>query len=735
MANGKVASDPLASVQAEIADQTHELLSMLLPFIPVIGYLWLYYTTAQRWPIGINGLVTLLLWAGAALVHLLSRRSQRLACWLLVLVLMCAEGLVVAAHPSILAMALGLPIVILANMLLGSLRGGAVAVCLWFVAAGAWHVGTGLRPWQPDVLAILLLHALLWGASFVGDLPHQRWVASALAGWRQAREALAETRERRAELYKVVRALEEATYRIQRTNNELLVARAEADRLRAAKARFLATVSHELRGPLNLILGFSRLIALSPEKYGQPLPGAYVPDIDAIYRNSEHLVNLVDDILDLSQIEAERLPLVKELTDLEEEVIGQAVQAARPLAERKGLYLRWDSQRGPTRVLADPLRLRQVLLNLLTNAVRFTDQGGITIRTERRDEQVEIIVRDTGRGIAPEQMPLLFREFSQVHRTETRAEAGSGLGLCISKELIALHGGTIWAENEPGSGTAFHFTLPLVEEAASTGLVKTAQVQPRGDSLPVLLVVHDDPATTRLLARYVEGCRVLGATSAEQAFALVEQSHPRAILAAPQAASLLERRLSTTPYDVPIISWTAAQPAGRHMEGVLGYVPKPVTPDTLAAVLRPIERGDETVVLLVDDEPDAVCLLERMLAVAPRAYRTLKAYSGQQALTIMNGTVPDVVLIDMVMPGLDGEETIRRMRADERLRRVPVVIVSAKDAIEGEITVGSPICIQLREGLGMAKWARCLGSLLSVLSAKYLPPPELHGSSGAGLAG
>ncbi len=164
----------------------------------------------------------------------------------------------------------------------------------------------------------------------------------------------------------MVRALEEATYRIERMNNELIVARREAEEARALKARFVATVSHELRGPMNLILGFSRLMALSPKSYEQPLPRCYRADIHTIYRNCQHVLALVDDILDLSQIEAQRLPLVRDRVDLEDDVVRKAVGIVESLMERKGLTLRLELAGNLPWVLADQVRLRQALLNLLS---------------------------------------------------------------------------------------------------------------------------------------------------------------------------------------------------------------------------------------------------------------------------------------------------------------------------------------------------------------------------------
>jgi len=462
----------------------------------------------------------------------------------------------------------------------------------------------------------------------------------------QALRSASEAQERRGELYGVVHALEEATYRIERMNNEITIARSEAEEARALKAQFATVVSHELRGPLNYLLGFSRLMALSPESYGEPLPRAYRSDVYTIYRATQHLVALVDDVLDLSQIEAQRLPLIKDRIDLGMDVIEKTIEIVRPLAERKGLYLHQKLSGDLPWLLADPVRLRQALLNLLTNAVRFTERGGITVSTAQVGDRLLVSVRDTGSGIAAVDLPKLFKEFHQLKRSGEEKEKGSGLGLSISKHLIELHGGAIWVESAEGVGTTFHFTLPLpgIEVATYDVLERTEVLY--HTLTPVCLIVHDDLAVVRLLARYLEGYRVIGSPDDQEVPGLVETLHPRAIVTTPELAGQIEKQLSGVPYDVPIISCAIPSMGEQaHLESILAYLVKPLMPQALAAVMSRVERNGETKVLIVDDEPDAVRLLERMLTSLPHPYKILKAYSGRQALELAQQQVPDVAFI------------------------------------------------------------------------------------------
>jgi CheY-like chemotaxis protein len=374
--------------------------------------------------------------------------------------------------------------------------------------------------------------------------------------------------------------------------------------------------------------------------------------------------------------------------------------------------------------VADPVRLRQALLNLLTNAVRFTEQGGITIRTARHEEGLLVTVQDTGPGIPVQDMPKLFKEFSQI-TPATDTSKGSGLGLAISKHLIELHGGHIWAESG-GIGTTFHFTVPLIaQESRTANFVRVRSETSRAEGLASCLVIHRDPGMVRLVARYIDDYRIVGLPDETEVTSLVEQLHPRAIITVPELADRVLECLESTPCDVPLI--TCAMPGTiqqAHLDGVISYLIKPIMPEALVAVMRQVERNGETNVLLVDDDPDAVRLIERMLTCLPRPYRILKAYSGFQALDLMREQIPDVVLMDLVMPELDGRETIRRMRTDERLQDVPVMIISARDWIEHDSVLGTTLTIRYRHAIRITQGARCLHALLKALTPSYLSEAE-----------
>jgi len=495
------------NLNAEIQDLRRSLLPILWPAILAIGLAWFVYVLTRPWSLemlGINLAPALGLALASYLATKVYEKHYKIACWALLIGLTSFVILLTGVHPTSSIMAFGVLAIIASEALLGTGEAFLVMLLTWGAASAARPFGLSgqVMDWM-GTLDILLLYALTLGATWLARRSLRTAVEWMLSSWHQARNALLEVQQRRGELYRVVRALEEATYRMERMNNELLIAQREAEEARALKARFAATVSHEIRSPLNLILGFSRMMALFPERYDEPLPKSYHEDVDTIYRNSQHLLALIDDILDLSQIEAQRLPLVKDRIELEEEVVKKTVAIVQPLAARKGLVLRQELAGGLPFVVADPVRLRQALLNLLTNAVRFTERGSITVRTAQQDGKLLVSVQDTGPGIEAKELPKLFREFRQVHLTQTREQGGSGLGLSISKHLVELHGGEIWAESKVGVGTTVSFTVPLPgAEPSATEFVKTDDARRAFTAARTCLIVHDNPNVARVLSTF-----------------------------------------------------------------------------------------------------------------------------------------------------------------------------------------------------------------------------------------
>jgi CheY-like chemotaxis protein/anti-sigma regulatory factor (Ser/Thr protein kinase) len=421
---------------------------------------------------------------------------------------------------------------------------------------------------------------------------------------------------------------------------------------------------------------------------------------------------------------------VKDRVDVGPDVVRKVIDTVQPLAERKGLTIREEVPQDLPWVLADSVRLRQALLNLLTNAIRFTERGGITVTVRACEHHLEISVADTGRGIAAEDMPRLFQEFRPLQPTATREGAGSGLGLSISKHLIELHGGRIWAESQEGQGTTLTFSVPLpdVEVVAMDGLRRVAATLPSGVH-DICLVVHNDPYVVRLLARHVDGFTMVGVPEAGRVLRLVEELHPRAVVAHCDVAPTIEASLARTPYDVPVIGCGLPRVSEvPELAGVRGYLVKPVSQEMVRAMMGQEERNGHVRVLLVDDDPDAVRLLERMLTALPHRYSIYKAYDGLDALEIAQEVVPHIAFVDLVMPGLTGSELVAKLRELPPTRDTAIVIVSAQDWAEQEATFDPPLYVAFRRGVGMAEGASYLKSLLEVLSPRYLGGEALAGS-------
>lgn len=506
---------------------------------------------------------------------------------------------------------------------------------------------------------------------------------------------LEEARRYQGELAAALRQLGEANYRLERANYALGWAQSQAAEAQRLKAQFAAHVSHELRTPINLIVGFADLMLTNPETYSTSLPQEYLADLTTLRRNAKHLQGLINDILDLSQIDAGEMPVLRDLTDVGE-VIGDALDTARQLLESKGLSIAIEVAPDLPLLCVDRLRLRQVLLNLLNNAARFTDRGGVTVRASHDGKDVTVTVVDTGTGITAKHLQELFEPFHQLDVTPTRSRGGTGLGLAISKRFVELHGGRIWATSEgiSGSGSAFSFSLPIETHSPITwqahwypdDAARRWQL-PTAPPDPTAVVLDDDPSIINLFQRHLNGYQVAGAAALGEAIELAKSRRAQAIITdLPDTAHLEQWHESWSRVaiasGVPVIG--CPMPSGRRAARTLGlidYLVKPVTRETLlesVSRIAPLARS----ILVVDDEPRMVTLLCRMLQSSSNKYVLLRAYDGDQALASMRRMRPDLVLLDILMPQVDGLAVLERMRHDEALASVPVIAVTARGAVE-----------------------------------------------------
>lgn len=510
-----------------------------------------------------------------------------------------------------------------------------------------------------------------------------------------AADQMNEARKSRAKLVLMSKQLQEYQERLRVINRKLEIAFEHAEESRQAKARFAANVSHELRTPINLIVGFSEVMTLAPEVYDQPLPASYRTDIHAVYRNARHLQHLINDVLDISQLEARHLAIVREKASLRD-CVREASEMVAELIAKKGLDFQIHLPLDLPDVWFDPLRIRQILLNLLINAIRFTSEGGITIEVEIDEKEAVVSVVDTGVGLSKADIKRVFEEFYQAGGGDAPGERGSGLGLTLSRELIRLHGGTMTVSSAglPGRGSRFSFSLPTTQKLVaqmptSNPLAKAVDTEKR------ILALDADEAVTGFFARYLKSHQVRECNSEADALRALRQFAPDALLlACDQDYPRLLDQIRRFHRGLPVV--TMPMPSGRsaiRQRGVHDYLVKPVSRAHLNRALAPF--GDELgSIMIIDDNRDIVRLFSQTLRSLDRDYDVRAAFAGAEGIKLMREQPPDLLMLDVLMPEMDGFGVIAAMQADAALRDVPIILVSAKGAsesitpdIRGEITL------------------------------------------------
>jgi signal transduction histidine kinase/DNA-binding response OmpR family regulator len=641
---------------------------------------------------------------------------------LAVLSLTVGSSLFVWTHPSPALVCSFVVCVFVAGTLLGPLAAtvvGALGIIQIVVMALR---STPTLDWSVAVAALVLVCfgiVLAWAAW------HPVYTALAWA-WNSYDDALRrseELRDRQGELNRALASLNETCYRLEVANQELARARAAAEEARQLKSEFAANISHELRTPLNLIIGFSEILVSLP---GGSAQSALSPearaDVDVIHRNARHLSNLIDDVLDLSQVDAGRMGLTKERVSLSA-IVNEAISAVARLFEARGLTLRSEVADDLPMLFVDRTRIRQVLINLLNNASRFTPAGGATISAGQSGANLIVSVVDTGVGIAPEDIPKVFEEFRQIDGSTRRPHDGSGLGLAICQRFVEMHGGAIWAESQPGQGTMFSFTLPLIENVASATLRPEWETWVRlspstDDAQRSVVLVNQDPRIERLFQRYLDGYRVLAARDEAEAIGYFSRTPVHGIVLTTSPNAPIDesiRRLREVPRNVPVVacSLPSSTSVGEHL-GVSDYLVKPISSDRLLATLGRVAPKSRTI-LIVDDDPEMVRLLARMIRSRSHRHQVLRAYGGKAALELLVERRPDVVILDLVMPEVDGYAVLREMRARDALRDIPVVAITAR-SYEAEVVNAGAIEITREGGLSLRELMECLKSSLDAIT-------------------
>ncbi len=488
------------------------------------------------------------------------------------------------------------------------------------------------------------------------------------------------------------RKVQERTQELAQKNVLLQTAMEQAQESDRLKSQFLANMSHELRTPLNAIIGFAQVLL---EGIDGEINEVQRKDLTAIYHSGTHLLEMINDILDIAKVEAGRMELNLESVDLEE-VIQSVMATAKALVKGKEVQLKTEVTQELPLVQADQTRLRQIILNLVSNSAKFTAKGLITVRAVRDDHKIKVSVTDTGMGIQNRDIPKLFKEFRQLDASTTKSQGGTGLGLALVKRFVELHGGRVWVESQFGVGSTFSFTLPLPDDDKPEHPVEQVK-EPVGrlSSLPtkveglLIAVIEDDPSIISLFERYLssEGYHVVGVSPDDHVREQIMTLRPHAILLdilMPHRDGwtiLQELKASADTERIPVIICSVLPKDKKgYALGAIDYLTKPVDKGTLLKALSRLGKIYE--IAVIDDDPNAVQVVEKSLS--DQKYRIHTAYDGVSGLTLIKEKRPDVVLLDLMMPGMDGFDVVEAIKADMEICHTPIVIVTAKDLTQAD---------------------------------------------------
>ena len=478
--------------------------------------------------------------------------------------------------------------------------------------------------------------------------------------------------------------LKEREVQLNELVDRLADARDEAMQATLAKSRFLANMSHELRTPLNAIIGYSEILQEDAADKGDKEP---IGDLQKIESAGRHLLGLINNILDLSKIEAGKMDIFIEEVDLQA-LVNEVLSIVKPLADKNENVIVVRCPAGIGSFRSDQTKVKQCLLNLLSNSNKFTSKGTLTLSVAREEgSRVCFRVSDTGIGMTDEQLGRLFEAFSQADASTTKRFGGTGLGLAITKHFCTMLGGDVTVESRLGSGSTFTIRLPD-QGVAATSAELPAPTYVAGDGRAKVLVVDDDPTTLNLLAKTLdrEGYHVISARNGAEALTLARQYKPKAItldVLMPQMdgwGALKELKADPELRDIPVIMVTVLNERGMAIPlGAADFVTKPVDRQRLAAILREHCAGSTNASILVveDDLATREAICRSLISMGYAAYTAVNGRSGLDWLA--NHPAPNLILLDLMMPEMDGFEFLRELRQKPTFVDIPVIVVTAKE--------------------------------------------------------
>ncbi len=491
-----------------------------------------------------------------------------------------------------------------------------------------------------------------------------------------------ELQKQSEELQQQADELQKSSDELQLQNQELEMQRIQVEESSRLKSQFLSNMSHELRTPLNSINALSRVLMMQAKDKLTTEENEY---LEIVERNGKRLLSLINDILDLSKIEAGKMELQTKSVSLQA-LLSQVTDNIRPLAKQKKITLELIASDSPVKIETDEHRLHQVLTNVIGNAVKFTGKGGVSVSVYSDSKTAHIRVADTGIGISEVVLPYIFEEFRQADGTSSRSYEGTGLGLSIAKKLAQVLHGDITVESTLGKGSVFTISVPIQWEG---------QVEP--DDVPwnaanissalnrTILVVDDDPGIVQQISSALEagGYHPIGTTSGKEALKLAQKFKPYAItldiimpdLDGWEVLQKLKNNPETSHIPVIVISVSDDKQTSFAL-GAVGYVAKPVDRQLLIREIRKLSPSPVTI-MVVDDNPIDRKQVHDILQL--ENLDDIQADSGMQCLEMLRYHQPDVLVLDLVMPGMDGFQVLEEIRKKPETRDLPVIVVTAKD--------------------------------------------------------
>jgi len=500
-----------------------------------------------------------------------------------------------------------------------------------------------------------------------------------------------EIQDKANEIYQMNKELRQLNENLEQLVKErtaqLELAHDEAIQANMIKSQFLANMSHELRTPLNAIIGYSEMLAEEAEEIGEPI---FVEDLGKIRNAGKHLLTLINDILDISKIEAGKMEIHVETFDLSG-LVQDVITTVKPLTDKNGNTLEVQLEQGE--MTTDITKLRQILINLLSNASKFTQDGTITldVKRELRNHRTgySFRIKDTGIGMTPEQVGKLFQPFSQADASTTRKYGGTGLGLAISHSFCDLLGGSIQVESEFGVGSMFTCWLPSsVEDEVEERDGGQAIDQHNGDDSDriSILLIDDEPLNHQLMKHYLakEGWALAFASNGQEGLQLAKQLRPKVICLDILMPSMdgwtVLSAIKSDPelQDIPVVIWSMTNDNQLgYALGASEFLTKPISRQHLISVMEKyVTKSTDHTVLVIEDDAATSELMTRLLK--KEGYSVTQAQNGQVALDCLEKAMPKMILLDLMMPEMDGFQFIAELRKQEVWSEIPIVVVTAK---------------------------------------------------------